>query len=486
MIITQNKLRKIAFLGVAFALASCAPPHTQSVNQASQNITGSLACADMKSLVFDSFYEMIDQGQSVPLASDMKLSLQEAMDQLKIDKNLSTEEVETLDKITSELFTVIDLMLEQTPDMSSASWKEQIQKIIEYEMQDESSEKVVDSHTKIYQALDRVRGLSEKTSLACEMTYSPNKVSHPSSPIVEGAAASLTKGVNRILATAYQSCRVLDLPAMDASTADVEGITRTGTHSDGVGGKREITSLKSVQKTHYYIKGIATESSCTKVANNPLIYDYGGQPAISGTTLNFFKDSGSGTSVLGVDCSAFVSSAIAVVGMRYKPNLENKPIYTRQTSSKFISAKKSGFTCFDNVTVTAKQSIAAGDVVGINGHVVIVDRIGKDPFGLGSVKKESDCSKLNYKNFDIVVAQSSPSKNGVGINRYEVKDYLDETSGMRTAFVEMGKQACLAKFQQKSIKPSSSSWGFLRHKGTSECMAPRVSLSGESCAQRCF
>lgn len=486
MITAQKKLKTFLFIiGAATALASCAPPQSQNVQQASQSVSKSLGCSDMKSLVFDSFYEMIDQSQSVPLASDMKKSLQDAMDQLKAEKNLSAAEAVTLDKITSELFTVVDLMLEQTPDMTSTSWKEQIQKIIEYEMQDQSTEKTIASQVQINQALDRVRSLSVQAALACDMTYSPNKTNSSTSAL-EVSVPSLPRGINRVFATAYQSCRVLDLPPMDRATANVVGITRTGTHSDGVGGKREVTDLKSVQRTHYYINGIATESSCVKVADSPLIYDYGGEPAISGTTLNFFKNAGSGTAALGVDCSAFVSSAIAVVGMRYKPNLANKPIYTRQTSSKFMDAAKSGFTCFDNVTVTAKQSIAAGDILGVNGHVVIVDRIGQDPFGLALIKKESDCSGLNYKNFDIVIAQSSPSKNGIGLNKYQVKDYLDETSKMRTAFVEMGQQACIAKFQQKNIKPKSSAWGFIRHKGTAECVAPRVALTGESCSQNCF
>ena len=115
-----------------------------------------------------------------------------------------------------------------------------------------------------------------------------------------------------------------------------------------------------------------------------------------------------------------------------------------------------------------KQSILAGDIVGVNGHVVVVDRIGKDPFGLSAIKKVGDCANLNYKNFDIDVAQSSPSKNGIGINKYKISDYLDETTKMRIAFLDMGEQACLSKFQNINIKPKVSAWGFLRHKQTPE------------------
>ncbi|MBC7466918.1 MAG: hypothetical protein H7256_13095, partial [Bdellovibrio sp.] len=173
----------------------------------------------------------------------------------------------------------------------------------------------------------------------------------------------------------------------------------------------------------------------------------------------------------------------------YKPAVDNKPIFIRQTSSKFIDAAKSGFTCFDNVTVTPTSSVKAGDIGGVSGHVVAVDSVGADPFGLALIKNEAGCSSISYKNFDITVTQSSPSKNGIGINKYLLKDYLIEsgdTGKMTVAFVGMAKQACLAKFQNKSIKPASTAWGFLRHKGTSACLAPRVSMVGESCTQKCF
>jgi hypothetical protein len=302
-------------------------------------------------------------------------------------------------------------------------------------------------------------------------------------------AGKMTTGINMVFSTAYQSCRVLDLPPIERSTASVVGISRVGTHTDGIGGKREVTSLSSVQKTHYYINGIATESQCFSVRNNPLIYDYGGSPAVSGTTINFQKNAGSGTGALGIDCSAYVSSAIAVAGLRYKPAADNKPIYIRQNSSKFISAAKSGFTCFDNVTVTPTSTVKAGDIVGVVGHVVAIDSVGADPFGLSLIKTEAGCSSISYKNFDMTVTQSSPSKNGIGLNKYLLKDYLIESgdSGkMTVAFVGMAKQACLAKFQNKSLKPASSAWGFLRHKGTAACLAPRVSMVGESCTQKCF
>lgn len=482
-----HNFSKIGVLAlVTLGAFSCAPNHSTSIDSASQNISDSLGCKDVKSKVFDSFYEMMDQNKFVPNSEDMKSSIDQKLDQLSANKSMSAAQQEKITLLKSELHTLVDEILSEAKSNPSITWKEQIQKLIEYEMEDQSTSKTVASTQKISASAARIKSLSQSAQLPCVPATTPPPTPVPSSPSSSG---KLSQGVKMVFSTAYQSCRVLDLPAMDASTPSVVGIVRTGTHPDGIGATREINNLASVQNTHYYIRGIASESQCAPVRNKPLIYDYGGEPAISQNSLNFFVNAGSGTDVLGVDCSAYISSAIAVAGLRYKPGVDNKAIFVRQTSSKFINAVQSGFTCFDNVTVSASSSVKAGDIIGVSGHVVAIDKVGADPFGLALIKNETSCSSLNYKNFDITITQSSPSKNGIGINKYLIKDYLDESgpSGkMTTAFVEMGKQACLAKFQNKSIKPSSTAWGFLRHKGTPECLAPRITMAGEACTQKCF
>ena len=138
------------------------------------------------------------------------------------------------------------------------------------------------------------------------------------------------------------------------------------------------------------------------------------------------------------------------------------------------------------MTVTPTGSIKSGDIVGVVGHVLAVDTLGADPFGLKEMRTASDCAKVDYRKFDFVVSQSSPSKNAIGINKYEARFYLAESGKMQKAFVEMGRQACLAKFQNKNIKPASAEWGFVRHKGTAECVAPRAVIEGEVCTKACL
>lgn len=364
-------------------------------------------------------------------------------------------------------------------------WKEQIQNLIRYEMENESTEVMVKTHQKISKLTNQIKTLSQDLNLNCQ-----NPSSDPNlSAAAQADSVGVASGLNRVFTTLYQSCQVKDIPDMDVTTPDVVGISRVGTHSDGVGGKRVIASLSSVQNSHYYVRGIApTNSTCYSVRSNPPIYDYGGEPSVSsaGRQINLFKNAGTGTGALGIDCSAYVSSGIAAAGLRYKPSVSNKPIFIRMTSRDFINAKSSGFSCFDNVKVTAQSSVKAGDIVGVPGHVVAIDKVGSDPFALRLVNNINGCNKLNYKDFDITVTQSSPSKGGIGVNKYKVKDYLDETVKMRTAFVQMGYYACLAKFQNKSYQPIQSDWGFIRHKGTSECKDERVSMVGESCVQSCW
>lgn len=482
--------------GAFFLLASCAPGRS-SIQYASQSINNALGCTDVKSKIFDALYETVDQDQQNLKAFELKSEVQSKIKKQLIEKKLSKSEHEIADQLLEQVDELLETMLVDAKDNSNIEWKTQIQKLIEYEMENESTDQNVRTHKKINQLTKNIKELSSNLDLSCQSSDNSSVFPGSSGSVLPDPGSSkfnttsLYSGMNRVFTTLYQSCQVKDLPDMDARTPNVQGITRLAqNHPDGVGGKRVIGNLSSVQNTHYYIRGVASTGlpSCYTVRNNPPIYDYGGEPAVSNgnRTINLFKNAGTGTAALGVDCSAYVSSGIAAAGLRYKPDVKNKPIFIRQTSSNFINAKKSGFSCFDNVTVTPKATVKPGDIVSVPGHVVTIDKVGNDPFALRFVSNINGCNQLNYKDFDISVSQSSPSKGGIGVNKYKVKDYLDETGKMRNAFVQMGYNSCLAKFQNTNKQPISSDWGFIRHKGTTECMDEPISMVGESCVQQCW
>lgn len=466
--------------------SSCMKQQSQALLQSSLDASNGLGCKDVRSKAFDSLYNFIDQEQTPLPLSEFTDLLNEGVDQVVAKQNIkNNEKIKYLKKEYTQFFNII--MNKASRGRTVTDPQQLIQNLIELEMEDQSTSDHIEFNAQLSQQMQKVTQTSNQLNIQCNDPNPPTD----DTPIIDVPSYDMNlmvTGMNNAISTAYQSCAALDLPPIDASTSDVAGITRLSeTHPDGIGAKRVISNLSQVQQTHPYIKlaGDDNSNSCFNVVSNPLIYDYGGQPAISNNTINFFVNSGSGTSALGIDCSALVSSAAAAGGLRYKPGLENKAIYIRQNSSKFINASASNFTCYQNITLTKESWIKPGDIAAVTGHVLMIDKVGDDPFGIYQMNSISECNSIDYRNFDFIVAQSSPSKNGIGINKYIAKDYLKESSKMQTLFVTMAKSACQAYFKNTSIKPLNSEWGIIRHKGTPECLAPKIEMAKQSCVSQC-
>ena len=291
-------------------------------------------------------------------------------------------------------------------------------------------------------------------------------------------------GAHYVMATAYQSCQVLGLPLVDASTANVQGVVR-GAKIDAVGYGRVYTDVALLKRSHYYHRGQTYGPSCANQDKAPLVYDYGGKPAITASSaLDLFTNSGGGPA-LGIDCSAFVSTAAAIAGNLYRSSTANKPTYTRFVSRDFINPTTSGWTCYDSVKVAPNAFIQPGDIAAVQGHVVMVDQVGSDPFGIANVRSSAECGALSYRNFDFAIIQSSPSKNSMGINRFTVRDYLVNEPHMQNMFVGYAKQACLSKFDKLIRTPVTSAYGIIRHKQTPACLAQKIALRNEGCISSC-
>ena len=481
------------FVSALFAMllsAGCMKQNS-ALELSSQKATESLGCDNFKSKVFDSMYDYLENQEATPDLVSLQDSLSEKIDQIAKTQKIS--DTEKLTELKTEFSKVFSILIEESKKAKGVSTiREHVQTLIEMEMEDTSTTANVKLNSKITNQFSKVSALSNELNVQCQQ---PAASEPPRSQLQDQAALPnnvqqrMIAGSYNVLTTAYQSCQVLEIPEISAATPDVVGIKRVGTHPDGVGGVREVSSVASVQQTHPYIRVAAgVQNGCFNVRNNPLIYDYGGSPSVANNTLNFFKNSGSGSNALGVDCSAYVSSAIAAGGFRYKAGVDNKAVYVRQTAVKFVDPKSSGFSCFDNITVDRNNSIKPGDIAAVHGHVVMVDKIGADPFGLKKLNSISQCDSLDFRNFDFVISQSSPNKNGIGLNRFIARDYLKdvgEFGKMGVMFSEMGKAACKAYFQNTSVKPSSSAWGIIRHNGKAECFAPRIEMAQQSCVNAC-
>ena len=477
------------FVILSLFLVGCMKQTADSLKMSTKIATGGIGCEQLQSKMFDSMYAYLDQENQVPNLDDLKFYISAEIDQIALNQKI--KDLHTLEKYKTEFNQVFEIMINESRSLKEIPGaKKLLQTLIEMEMQDQSAEGNVQLNVHLAQQMARLKALSQTLDLNCQESEAP-----PVSQFDE-AQKSMAVGMNNVFTTAYQSCQANTIPDITGFTPKVVGITKLSqNHPDGIGGRRIIGQLSAVQQTHPYIKvaGKVSSSTCFNVNANPLIYDYGGEPLVSNNSLNFFKNAGSGTSVLGIDCSSLISAAAGAGGLRYKPGLENKAIFIRQSSEKFINAAASGFSCYQNITVNPTNSIKSGDIAAVYGHVVMIGRVGDDPFGFKKFTSAAACSSVSPRNFDFTVVHSSATKNGMGINKYVAKDFLNEVdpntlgsvAKMRTLFTSMGQAACKAYFDGNSSTPKSFEWGIIRHKGTAACLAPKIKMAGQSCVSSC-
>lgn len=526
----KTSVVNLTALSLSAFLAACSPKGFDSLNDIASQTVQDIACKDnqLEAKLWDGLKTFLLEQKTIPEADDLKSVLHDQVK--KLAQENPDLEISKAQQLEEDLDKLVQALLDEAPKGERIESPEQLLILL--------SAIDVGDRTTVFRSYmqDKVRGnfkQLQKTVQALNLNcpdpskdadISPDKDidknetasndTAPSSPdqttdtvvnqqpkadpdfeyhksqaINSGTSLSAFGG-RWAFATAYQSCQSELLPAMTSQTTELKGISIVGKHSDGVGNKRVIASLSDVQTTHYYIRNMNNYGAgCFNVRQNPLIYDYGGKPyatTAASSPIDLFKNNGDGTAVLGIDCSGYVFTAMATAGLRLKAG---RPLKASDSwawgSSTYVEPQNNGLTCLAKISVTPEASLKAGDIVAVYGHVLLIDKAGKDPFGISSVKNESDCSKITSDSFDFTVAQSAPSKGGVGINYYEARDYLPTSSKMKTGLEKYAYYACLAKFKNKSYTPNVGTLSVTRHKGTSECMAPRVKMARESCIQSC-
>ncbi|MES2962320.1 MAG: hypothetical protein V4760_00425, partial [Bdellovibrionota bacterium] len=351
-----------------------------------------------------------------------------------------------------------------------------------------------------FAAIDRVVQMIDASSLpACTGATppegSPSKGAPTPAPSTQFAAWKATRhpavyGGLKTFATSYQSCEVGPSKALDNGVANVDGIKIVGTASDGVGSLREISDLPALLRTHPYLNAYRKpQASCFDVSKSPLIYDYGGRPLVtSAGTFDFFKNSGP-TKVLGTDCSGYVYMALATAGLRIKSGTKLKASTIYGVSSHlFVNPQSNGMTCLDHVKFKAQDTLRPGDILAKPGHVVLIENVGRDPFGVAGIAKIEDCKLANMSKdrFDFTILQSSPAKLGVGIHRALIKDWIPESPAMLAGLLDHAVNACKAKFAPSTTTTSkSSNSSLVRHSGTAACKDTAVAMEREACVSSC-
>lgn len=499
-------------------MSACAPQGYEAVSNIANNTVQDIACKSVstESKLWDGLKTYLLEQKSIPSADTMKQAFHEQVAKLSENNpQLSSEDVK---RLNSDLDRLVETLLVEAPEGERVQSPEQLLILLSaMDVGDRSTvfraymqDKVrgnLSALSKTIQTLDTncpagsddnasagvtspSTGADEDTSVGVVEPSADKDYEWHKAQALNSGSNLATFGGRWAFATAYQSCQSLQLPSMDARTPDVQGIAIVGTHPDGVGRKRSIASLSKVQSSHYYIRDMSSYGAgCFNVRQSPLIYDYGGKPyatTAADSPIDMFKNNGDGTSVLGIDCSGYVFSSLATAGLRLKAGRALKASDSwAWGSSSYVEPQNNGLTCLSKISVSPSTTMKSGDIVAVYGHVLLIDKMGSDPFGIKNAKTAADCSKLTSDKFDFSVAQSSPSKEGIGLNYFDAKIYLSTSSKMKTGLEKYAYYTCLAKFDGKTYTPNVGTLSVVRHKGTAECMAPRVKMARESCVQSC-
>ena len=324
----------------------------------------------------------------------------------------------------------------------------------------------------------------------------------PEAPVVvtdDSELHPLVYGARKVMATAYQSCQVLDvnlMPLVPDHTPDIQGIVETSQHGIGDGIRRNISSVEHVNATHYYLRRlnrISPHQSCPNIFQTPLIFDFGGKPYLTSDPypqVNLFKNYGSGTSALGVDCSGFVVAALASSGLRVK---RNHPIGNNLVGLNSWMLKDpggSGLNCLQEIHSTNRYPLLPGDIISAKGHTLIIDRVYKDPasqlpdpFSLSKVRSAEECNNFHLGKFQFSILQSTSEFNGMGINRIHIKDtaHPELTSGL----IQYATNACFEKFGLSSNTRPIRDITISRHTQDAQCMENEWYLAGQECIRDC-
>jgi hypothetical protein len=446
-----------------------------SVQPLAHKAVESITCPNSQSRLFDVAYSALIDAQVIPTEQEMRSLFEQA---LANHSDAQLDQEQTL-KLISEFYKIILSVNAKDP-------QELLEKLTALEVGDQTTVEAKSSQTQLQRFNSKWENFTAQQSAPCtENSLTP---ANPSGPTT-GGVHTLVYGARKVFVTAYQSCAANEKAPMNKLTPDIEGISIIGTHSDGVGKKRVIKDPAALLRTDYYLQNPGQSSSCKDIRKNPLIYDYGGKPYTTSdpdSALDFSKNGGAGTAVLGVDCSGYVFSAIAAAGLKLHPTKKMKANFVNGISARmYMDPVNNGMPCLEKVKMGVSGDLKPGDLAAMNGHIVMVESVGIDPFGISKAKTSVQCSQVQSSQFNFVVSQSSPSKGGIGLNKFFAADYLVENDTMRAGFEKYAQDACRARLAKSDLQIKATNFQIVRHKMTAVCKDVPIRLVGESCASTC-
>lgn len=318
--------------------------------------------------------------------------------------------------------------------------------------------------------------------------------------LTDATSRNALVGAHRVMANIYQSCHVLQLPPYNPKKDDQMSKyiykSSRGTHVRSISPK----NLSAVARTHYYLRGAPEPENpmCRDMTKNPPLYHFGGRPNfLSNNEIDILQTRRTGgVPITGIDCSAFVSTSLSVSGLKLTPSVKS-PAQNITNSATFY-AYNSKNSCFNRPNFQKNETIKPGDVIAWRGHTFMIDRVGKDPFGIEKAKTAgrfprtiANCARFQppVSHLDFTIIQSTGT-GSLPAMRVEARNYSSGTT--LRSYLNLAVQACRAQFTSGVVAPTPNrGTTLLRHKGNSDprCMMDEEQipkLKGEECTEGCF
>lgn len=434
-----------------------------------------------KNSFYSSLYKQVETNQSLMSLADFREQLQ------NLNRTRLVEDPSVFADTAAELFALLRQETLQRPTVDA-----KLEFLAGTEIGDRTTGEAARLQDRIqilWQKIDRSFGNS--TDCPGDQPVATSFSSRPGTflAMVEAKKHPIVSGGIKALGVAYQSCEAMTRASLGPNDPDVRGITITGDYPNSPGRKREISNLSELIDSHPYLSNYRRpSSSCFNVLKRPMIYDFGGKPSTSKGYLDFFTNKG-GTGVLGIDCSGYVFSALASSGLRLAKNVSIKPAQVHlKNAALYMNPKANGLSCFAPVSFKGTDTIRPGDILASGGHIMIIDTVGSDPFGIAGMTREADCelSKMTSDRFQMTYLQSGSAKGGLGISRIRPQKFLpDDEAPMDDGMRDYAVAACRAKLGNKTVTVRPSRAVLVRHLGTPECSDKRVRLAYEDCISEC-
>lgn len=206
--------------------------------------------------------------------------------------------------------------------------------------------------------------------------------------------------------------------------------------------------------------------------------------------------------VIGLDCSGFLGTAFAAGGLKFFKG-QKGPSFA--ICSRWIEDKKDKpDSCMTNVPFSLKDGsgLKEGDLINVGGHhVVMVDRVGPDPFGVEkALREKKSCSAITVSDFNFSILHSSAIGSwGIfrtHINIYESALNKDGKKRLIARMLEdLARQICETSKRNGTgtiVAPNFKKkypFSVLRHKAEPACFFPetgRYPFRNEACVEKCF